>query len=107
MTTLAAVRTIFAVPFIVGGLFFFLTGTVGLLRFPDVFTRMHATGKSDTLGAQLMLIGIAIANGLNLTSAKLILIFGFLMLANPTATHAMFRAALNSGEVLWKKDSKQ
>jgi len=107
MITLADAQTILAVLFMVGGLFFFFTGTVGLLRFPDVFTRMHATGKSDTLGAQLMLIGIAIANGLNLTSAKIILIFGFLMLANPTATHAMIRAALNSGEVLWKKDSNQ
>jgi multicomponent Na+:H+ antiporter subunit G len=93
--------------FILGGLFFFFTGTVGLLRFPDVFTRMHATGKSDTLGAQLMLIGIAIIHGWNLVSVKLILIFGFLMLANPTATHAMIRAALNSGESLWKRDAKQ
>ncbi len=48
---------IIAVLFILGGLFFFFTGTVGLLRFPDVYTRMHGTGKSDTLGAQLMLIG--------------------------------------------------
>lgn len=95
-----------AVVFMLGGLFFFFTGTVGLLRFPDVYTRMHATGKSDTLGAQLMLIGIAIANGWSLTSVKLILIFVFLMLANPTATHAMIRAAVGSGERLWRKDSQ-
>jgi multicomponent Na+:H+ antiporter subunit G len=97
---------VLAMVFILGGLFFFFTGTVGLLRFPDVYTRMHATGKSDTLGAQLMLIGIAIANGLNVTSVKIIFIFAFLMLANPTATHAMIRAAKNSGEALWKRDSK-
>ena len=97
---------VLAVVFMLGGLFFFFTGTVGLLRFPDVYTRMHATGKSDTLGAQLMLIGIAIANGLNVTSVKLIFIFAFLMLANPTATHAMIRAAKNSGEALWKRESK-
>jgi multicomponent Na+:H+ antiporter subunit G len=97
---------VLAVVFMLGGLFFFFTGTVGLLRFPDVYTRMHATGKSDTLGAQLMLIGIALANGFNVTSVKLILIFAFLMLANPTATHAMIRAAKNSGEALWKRDSK-
>ena len=93
-----------AVIFMLGGLFFFFTGTFGLLRFPDVYTRMHASGKSDTLGAQLMLIGIAIANGWNITSLKLILIFAFLMLANPTATHAMIRAATNSGVALWKRD---
>lgn len=97
---------VLAVVFMLGGLFFFFTGTVGLLRFPDVYTRMHATGKSDTLGAQLMLIGIAIANGWNVTSVKIILIFAFLMLANPTATHAMIRAAKNSGEALWKRGSK-
>ncbi|MFQ5849337.1 MAG: monovalent cation/H(+) antiporter subunit G [Candidatus Binatia bacterium] len=96
-----------AVLFMLAGLFFFFTGTVGLLRFPDVYTRMHATGKCDTLGAQLMLAGIAIANGWNLVSVKLILIFAFMILANPTATHAMIRAATNSGEPLWKRESKQ
>ena len=89
---------------VVGGLFFFLVGTIGLLRFPDVYTRMHATGKCDTLGAQMMLFGIAIANGWNLTSIKLVLIIGFMMLANPTAVHAMIRAAVISGEPLWKKE---
>ena len=97
---------IIAVLFILGGLFFFFTGTVGLLRFPDVYTRMHATGKSDTLGAQLILIGLAIANGWNVTSVKLILIFAFMMLANPTATHAMIRAAQASGVALWKRNTK-
>ena len=53
-----------------------------------------------------VLVGIAIANGLNVTSVKIIFIFAFLMLANPTATHAMIRAAKNSGEALWKRDSK-
>jgi len=98
---------ILAVLFILSGLFFFFAGTVGLLRFPDVFTRMHATGKCDTLGAQLILIGIAIVNGWNITSVKLILIFAFLMLANPTATHAIIRAAINSGVVPWTKKSRR
>lgn len=96
-----------AVIFILGGLFFFFAGTVGLLRFPDVYTRMHATGKCDTLGAMLMLSGIAIANGLTFTSLKIILIVAFLMLANPTSTHAMIRAAINSGIIPWTKDSKK
>lgn len=93
--------------FILGGLFFFLTGTVGLLRFPDVYTRLHATGKCDTLAAQLMLVGIALAHGFNLVSFKMILILAFIMLANPTATHAIIRAAMNCGEPLWRKDSTQ
>ena len=98
---------VLAIIFMLGGLFFFFAGTVGLLRFPDVYTRMHATGKCDTLGAQLMLIGIAISSGWNLTSVKIILIFAFLMLANPTATHAIIRAAINSGVIPWTKDSKR
>ena len=89
--------------FMVCGLFFFFAGTIGLLRFPDVYTRMHATGKCDSLGAQLMLIGIAIADGWNLVSVKIILIFAFLMLANPTATPAIIRAAINSGVPHWTK----
>lgn len=98
---------IIAMLFILGGLFFFFTGTLGLLRLPDVYTRIHATGKCDTLGAQLMFIGIAIANGWNLVSLKLILIFAFLMLANPTVTHAIIRTAINSGEPLWERKSKR
>lgn len=92
---------------ILGGLFFFFTGTLGLLRFPDVYTRLHAAGKCDTLGAQLMLLGLAIVNGWNLVSIKLLLIVVFLFLANPTATHAMIRAAVNSGEAIWSKGTKQ
>ncbi len=92
---------------ILGGLFFFFTGTVGLLRFPDVYTRLHAAGKCDTLGAQLILLGLAVVNGWNLESVKLIMIIAFLMLANPTATHAMIRAALHSREPLWKRGEKE
>jgi len=92
---------------ILGGLFFFFTGTLGLLRFPDVYTRLHAAGKCDTLGAQLMLLGLAIVNGWNLVSIKLLLIVVFLILANPTATHAMIRAAVNSGEAIWHRGTKQ
>ena len=92
---------------ILGGLFFFFTGTLGLLRFPDVYTRLHAAGKCDTLGAQLMLLGLAMVNGWNLVSIKLLLIVVFLNLANPTATHAMIRAAMNSGEAFWNRGTKQ
>ncbi len=96
-----------AIILIVAGLFFFFTGTAGLLRFPDVYTRLHAAGKCDTLGAQLILLGIAVTNGVNLVSLKLLLITVFIMLANPTATHAMLRAALYSGELLWKVGPKK
>ncbi|MBW1999006.1 MAG: monovalent cation/H(+) antiporter subunit G [Deltaproteobacteria bacterium] len=79
--------------FILGGFFFFTTATIGLLRLPDFYTRLHATGKGDTLAVLYCLIGLAIHNGLDLTSVKIIFIAVFMFLAQPTATHAISRAA--------------
>ncbi len=79
------------------GAFFLLTGTVGYARLPDVYTRMHAIGKSDTLGAFLSMMGVACFTGFSLLSVKIVLVAIFILIANPTATHAMARAALNAG----------
>jgi multicomponent Na+:H+ antiporter subunit G len=76
-----------------GGLFFFVVGTVGILRFPDLFTRAHSAAKCDTLGAVLCLIGLMIYSGLNFTSLKLLLVIAFLWITNPTATHLISKAA--------------
>jgi len=73
------------------GVFFLLVGTVGLIRLPDVFSRMHATTKSDTLGLGLVLFGLIIYQGLQISSAKILLIIIFLWLANPTAAHFIAR----------------
>lgn len=78
--------------FISGGLFFFMVGTVGLLRFPDMFTRAHSAAKCDTLGAMLSLIALVIYNGINIVSLKLVLIILFIWLTNPTATHLIAKA---------------
>jgi multicomponent Na+:H+ antiporter subunit G len=103
--------TILAIIFIVGGLFFFTTATVGLLRFPDFYCRMHATGKGDTLGAFLLLSGLAIYNlhhgfalGTILVSIKIMFIAMFIFLANPTATHAITKAGLDCGVEIWTKE---
>jgi multicomponent Na+:H+ antiporter subunit G len=97
--------------FLLVGTFFFTTGTIGLLRFPDFYTRMHATGKCDTLGALLSLIGLALFILYDhfslmgfLTSIKLIFIAVFILLANPTATHAIARAAHDIGMKPWTND---
>ncbi|MDO8723130.1 MAG: monovalent cation/H(+) antiporter subunit G, partial [Syntrophales bacterium] len=81
------------------GLFFLTAGTIGFLRFPDFYSRIHATGKSDTLGAVLSLAGLALYNlhqGLTLAgillSIKIMLIAVFWFLANPTAAHALSRS---------------
>ncbi len=90
-----------AIILICGGLFFFFTSTVGLLRFPDLYSRMHATGKGDTLALLLMVAGAICHHGINLNSAKLILIAVFIFIANPTATHAIGRAAYRCGIKPW------
>ena len=93
----------FSVLFMVGGLFFFITATLGLLRFPDFFTRLHATGKGDTLAVLLCLIGISLHEGFSLTSLKIIIIAIFMSWAQPTATHAISRAGLKCGLKPWMK----
>ncbi len=86
------------------GTFFYLTGTIGFLRFPDFYTRMHATGKSDTLGTLLSLAGLALYTGFSLTSVKIIFIAVFVFLTSPTATHALLRAAFDSEVCPWTKN---
>jgi len=78
--------------FILGGLFFFLVGTIGIIRFPDVLSRIHAAAKCDTLGALLCLTGLIIFNGFNIVSLKILLVLIFIWVTNPTATHLIGKA---------------
>ncbi|WZL73357.1 monovalent cation/H(+) antiporter subunit G [Clostridiaceae bacterium 35-E11] len=79
--------------FLLGGLFFFVVGTVGILRFPDLFTRAHSAAKCDTLGAVLCLMALMIYSGFTYVSFKLLLVIVFLWITNPTATHLITKAA--------------
>ena len=81
---------------VLAGAFFMLTGALGLLRFPDVFTRMHAAGMTDTMGAGLILAGLCF-QGDGVTALRLLLILGFLWFTSPVSTHALARAALQGG----------
>jgi len=76
---------------------FCLVGAIGVLRFPDLFARMHAAGITDTLGALLVLAGLAFFAGWSLALAKLFFILWFLWFTSPTATHALAKAALHAG----------
>ena len=100
------VQTIVAVIFMVGGVFFLTVSSIGLLRFPDFYARTHAVGKSETLGSILVLAGLAIYNGWELSTAKVLFILIFVLIANPTATHAIARAALHSGLQPWTRKTK-
>lgn len=88
--------------FLLGGAVFLLVSCVGLLRLPDFYTRAHAVGKAETLGSMLILIGLALYNGATLSSVKLLLIFLVIAVTNPTATHALTRAAMRSGLKIWR-----
>jgi len=79
---------------ILGGLFFIVVGAVGVIRMPDIFTRLHAAGMTDTMGAGLMLIGMSFQAGFTLVMVRLLLIWGFLLFTSPIATYALARAAL-------------
>ncbi len=97
---------ILSIGFIIAGTFFFFSGTVGILRFPDFYTRMQASGKCDTLGCLFSLVGMALHNGFSLTSAKILLIAVLVFFTSPTATHALLRGAFDSAVEPWTKDGK-
>jgi multicomponent Na+:H+ antiporter subunit G len=88
------------------GLFFILLGVVGILRLPDFYTRLHAMGKCDTVGVTLVLVGLALCIGASLTTVKLVLIAVFIVIINPTATHALGRAAIKSDLRPWTRDGE-
>lgn len=94
---MAVILDIISWIFLLGGSFFCLTGAVGLLRFPEFFSRIHAASLTDTLGASMILIGLMFQAGWGLALPKLILILIFSLLAGTTASHAMAKAALKSG----------
>ena len=85
-----------------GGLFL-ITGGLGLLRLPDVFTRMHGASLIDTMGAGMLLTGFMLQAGLTLVTAKLVMILVFIFFTSPAATYALARAALYAG-ILPKTD---
>ena len=95
------VQSIISIILIIGGIFFLTVSSVGIVRLPDFYSRIHAIGKSETLGAILMLCGLAVYNGFEVESLKLVVIAVFIALANPTATHAISRAAFRSGLQPW------
>ena len=96
--------------FIVVGLFFFLGTSIGLLRFPDFYTRMHAAGKGDTMSVFLILMGLAIYQLADfslaniLVAGKILFITMFIMWASPTSTHALIKAGFEEGQKLWSRN---
>ncbi len=87
------VRDIFVIIFLISGIFFFVVGVIGLLRMPDVFTRMHATTKCDTMGAGLIFLGLILWKGFSLVSLMIFVVLLFIWMTNPTAAHYIAKSA--------------
>ena len=91
--------TIFSGFFIACGVVALLIGSLGLLRLPDVYCRIHAVGMIDTAGASFIILGMIIHEGFTLVTVKLVLIGVFMFFTSPIATHAVAQVAYKSGVV--------
>jgi len=91
------IRMAVAIVSMIAGMFFVFVGTIGVLRLPDFFTRVHAAGMLDTLGVELILLGLIVQSGFTQMSLKLLLVALFLFLTSPTSTHAVAHAAYKAG----------
>ena len=95
------------------GLVFFTGGAVGILRFPDFYSRLHPAGKLDTMGSLSMLVALALFNlhhlslATILTSLKIIIILVFVFLSSPTAIHGIVDAGVRAGLTPWTKGEKR
>ena len=87
---------------ITGGVFF-LAGTLGLLRFPDVYTRLHALTKADNVGLGLIIAGLAVQVESWAVVGKLLLIWVLVLLAGASVAHLVARGALQRGIQMWRR----
>ncbi|MFO7596850.1 MAG: monovalent cation/H(+) antiporter subunit G [Desulfocurvibacter africanus] len=104
---------IVVITLVLSALVLFTAGTLGILRLPDAYTRMHAAGKLDTLGSICLLFGLALWQGRHfdlahlIVAAKILLILVFVSFASPTATHYMVDAGMRAGIIPWRKGDKR
>lgn len=105
--------TILAAIFVVLGLFFFTGGSLGILRFPDFYSRLHPAGKLDSLGLLMTMTGMALYTlqdfslATVLTALKIMLIVVFIFITSPTATHAIVDAGVRAGLEPWTVPGKK
>ena len=95
------VLDIFVIACLSAGAAFFVAGTIGLLRFPDLYTRLHALTKADNVGLGLIVLGLATQAASITAALKLIVIWLLVLLASSSAGHLIARAALRNGVRPW------
>ena len=91
--------TLLSTLLLLSGSAFVLIGGIGVLRMPNVYTRLHAASLTDTLGTLLIITGLVVQAGFTLAAVKLIAVAMFLLTTGPTATYALANAALLSGNM--------
>lgn len=98
--------TVIAIGLIIVGLFFLIVGSIGMLRLPNVFARAHALSLTDSLGAILVLAGLAVYQGFSMNSLKIMVVLVLVCFLNPVIAHATIRAAHRAGLKTLKDDTK-
>lgn len=98
-----AVQSALTVILCLVGLVFFFGGTVGLLRFPDLYSRLHPLTKGDTLGAMAIILALCVQSGLQMETLKLMAIVVFVLLSSATCGHAIGRSAFLGGIPPWRR----
>ena len=97
---------VLSIGLIVLGLFFLIVGSIGMLRLPNVFVRAHALSLTDSLGAVLVLAGLAVYQGFSMNFLKIMVVLVLVYLLNPVIAHATIRAAHRAGVRTSKDDTK-
>ena len=90
-----------------GGVFFTFVSVVGVLRLPDIYSRAHTASQTDTLGAGLVVVAVALAYGVETEVIKAFLLLVFMFITNPTAAHAVARAAYEEGIEPWTEGDER
>lgn len=103
MSLVESVRSAVAIVLVFVGAFFFLVGTLGLLRFPDFYSRTHGATKCDTVAAGSILVGLAVLRGFTPDALKILTVSALVLLTSPTAGHALARAAYRTGLKPWTR----
>ncbi|MDO4178838.1 MAG: monovalent cation/H(+) antiporter subunit G [Phascolarctobacterium sp.] len=99
-------RDVIASLFLFGSLLFFAGSAIGMLRLPDFYSRIHASGNSETMGITLGFIGLMIHEGATLTTLKMAFVFLLLFIGNPIGSHILAKAVYKTGTPVWTLESK-
>ncbi len=102
-----SVRAVVIVFALLAGVFFTIVSAVGVLRLPDVYTRAHTASQVDTLGAGFAVLAVVVALGWTPKAVGAVLLLVFIFVTNPTAAHAIARAAHETGIEPWHRGDAQ